>query len=190
VTLVILYPFSVWYVCKLVSWAHILWAFSLALKLGVTSVFERIKWPRQDRNHAKNHSHDTLQCPSAMEGAKNMEILRDEPELAIQISKPMVKGKRPLEEPKPTQSQLCLRCSMSGLLNTHCKDWIICYVCHQMGQIAWHCSAQWRKAHTKEKLKPLEPNMGSTECWIWIAKEEQADGAWEKKRKATVSKCT
>jgi hypothetical protein len=30
-----LYPFSIWYVCKLDSWAHIQWTFNLALKLGV-----------------------------------------------------------------------------------------------------------------------------------------------------------
>jgi hypothetical protein len=35
VTLVILYPFSVWYVCKLDSWAHILRAFGFGLKTGV-----------------------------------------------------------------------------------------------------------------------------------------------------------
>jgi hypothetical protein len=34
--LIILYPFSIWYVCKLDSWARILVAFGLALKLGVT----------------------------------------------------------------------------------------------------------------------------------------------------------
>jgi hypothetical protein len=34
VTLVILYPFSVRYVCKLDSWAHILWAFGFGLKIG------------------------------------------------------------------------------------------------------------------------------------------------------------
>jgi hypothetical protein len=36
VTLVNLYPFSVRYVCKFDSWAHILRAFDLALKTGVT----------------------------------------------------------------------------------------------------------------------------------------------------------
>jgi hypothetical protein len=36
VTFIILYPFSVRYVCKLDSWAHILWSFSLTLKPGVT----------------------------------------------------------------------------------------------------------------------------------------------------------
>jgi hypothetical protein len=35
VTLFILYPFSVQYVWKLNCWAHILWAFGLALKPGV-----------------------------------------------------------------------------------------------------------------------------------------------------------
>jgi hypothetical protein len=37
VTLVLLYPIFVRYVCKVDSWAHILWAFGLALKPGVTS---------------------------------------------------------------------------------------------------------------------------------------------------------
>jgi hypothetical protein len=35
-TLVILYPFSVWCVCKHDFWAHILCAFGSALKPGVT----------------------------------------------------------------------------------------------------------------------------------------------------------
>jgi hypothetical protein len=35
-TLIILYPFSIRYVCKLDSCTHILWAFGLALKPGVT----------------------------------------------------------------------------------------------------------------------------------------------------------
>jgi hypothetical protein len=35
-----MYPFSAWYVCKLDSWAHILCAFSLALKLGVTEWYQ------------------------------------------------------------------------------------------------------------------------------------------------------
>jgi hypothetical protein len=33
-----LYPFSVWYVCKLDSWAHILSTFGLALKSGLIEV--------------------------------------------------------------------------------------------------------------------------------------------------------
>jgi hypothetical protein len=33
--LAILYPFSVRYVCKLDSWAHILWAFGFGLKTGL-----------------------------------------------------------------------------------------------------------------------------------------------------------
>jgi hypothetical protein len=33
-TLVILYLFSVWYVCKLDSWPHILGAFDFGLKIG------------------------------------------------------------------------------------------------------------------------------------------------------------
>jgi hypothetical protein len=37
VTLVILYPFFVWYVCKYDSCAHILCAFGLTLKPGVTA---------------------------------------------------------------------------------------------------------------------------------------------------------
>jgi hypothetical protein len=39
VKFVILYPFSVRYVCKLDSWAHILWAFGLPLKPGVTTLY-------------------------------------------------------------------------------------------------------------------------------------------------------
>jgi hypothetical protein len=45
VILVFLYPYSVRYVCKLDSWAHILWAFGLALKLGVT-FSEQAKLPQ------------------------------------------------------------------------------------------------------------------------------------------------
>jgi hypothetical protein len=36
VTLVFLYPFSIWYVCKLDFWVYILWVFGLAIKPGVT----------------------------------------------------------------------------------------------------------------------------------------------------------
>jgi hypothetical protein len=42
-TLVILYPFSIRYVCKLESWAHILRAFGLALKPGVTDTIEGLR---------------------------------------------------------------------------------------------------------------------------------------------------
>jgi hypothetical protein len=45
VTLVILYSFSVWYVCKLDSYAHILWAFSLTLKLGMTPHGSHVRQP-------------------------------------------------------------------------------------------------------------------------------------------------
>jgi hypothetical protein len=38
VTLVIQYPFFVRYVCKLDSWAHILYAFGLAIKPGVIAL--------------------------------------------------------------------------------------------------------------------------------------------------------
>jgi hypothetical protein len=37
-TLVILYPFSVRYVCKLHSWAHILWVLDFAIKTGYDRV--------------------------------------------------------------------------------------------------------------------------------------------------------
>jgi hypothetical protein len=42
VTLVIEYPFSVWYVCKINFWAHIQSAFGLALKLGVIVSMETL----------------------------------------------------------------------------------------------------------------------------------------------------
>jgi hypothetical protein len=41
-TLVILYPFFVWYVCKLDSWAHILRAFDLSLKIGCDRVVSEV----------------------------------------------------------------------------------------------------------------------------------------------------
>jgi hypothetical protein len=51
------------------------------------------------------------------------------------------------------------------------KEWIICYVCHQMGHIARHCFAQ-----TKEKPNHLDANLGNTERKIWLTKEAHAGG--------------
>jgi hypothetical protein len=53
VTLVNLCPIFVWYVCKLDSWAHILWAFDLTIKLGVIEGFAQ--------GHQR-HTPSTMQC--------------------------------------------------------------------------------------------------------------------------------
>jgi hypothetical protein len=37
--LIILYPFSVWYVCKLDSWAYIVWVVDLGLKTGYATMW-------------------------------------------------------------------------------------------------------------------------------------------------------